>query len=83
MSRSQSRVHEHTLTSALPNAESLLLYVIFVLLTLPDHDNQPFSCARLGLTPIAYLWERPQPELLREMVAAGMESRLVKVAGAG
>lgn len=52
-------------------------------LTLPNHDNQPFSCARLGLTPIAYLWERPQPELLREMVVAGMESWLVKVAGAG
>lgn len=41
------------------------------------------SCARLGLTPLAYLWERSQPELLREMVEAGMESVLVKVAGAG
>ncbi|KAJ8292022.1 Diphthine--ammonia ligase [Rhodotorula toruloides] len=40
-------------------------------------------CARLGLTPLAYLWERSQPELLREMVEAGMESVLVKVAGAG
>ncbi|BGP27571.1 hypothetical protein JCM10295v2_006543 [Rhodotorula toruloides] len=40
-------------------------------------------CARLGLTPLAYLWERSQPELLREMVGAGMESVLVKVAGAG
>lgn len=35
------------------------------------------------LTPIAYLWERNQTELLREMVEAGMESVLVKVAGAG
>ena len=40
-------------------------------------------CSRLGLTPIAYLWERDQKELLGEMVAAGMESVLVKVAGAG
>lgn len=40
-------------------------------------------CARLGLTPLAYLWERSQPELLAEMIAAGMESVLVKVAGAG
>lgn len=41
------------------------------------------SCGRLGLTPIAYLWERDQRELLGEMVDAGMESLLVKVAGAG
>lgn len=40
-------------------------------------------CSRLKLTPIAYLWERNQEELLSEMVAAGMESVLVKVAGAG
>ena len=41
------------------------------------------SCSRLGLTPIAYLWERNQEELLDEMVKAGMTSVLVKVAGAG
>ncbi|GAA5839049.1 hypothetical protein JCM11251_007862 [Rhodosporidiobolus azoricus] len=40
-------------------------------------------CQRLGLTPIAYLWERNQKELLSEMVNAGMECVLVKVAGAG
>ncbi|KAL8291440.1 hypothetical protein RQP46_002418 [Phenoliferia psychrophenolica] len=40
-------------------------------------------CSRLKLTPIAYLWERNQTELLNEMVGAGMESVLVKVAGAG
>ncbi|GAA5989821.1 hypothetical protein JCM10908_002334 [Rhodotorula pacifica] len=40
-------------------------------------------CARLGLTPLAYLWERSQPDLLAEMIVAGMESVLVKVAGAG
>lgn len=41
------------------------------------------SCSRLGLTPIAFLWERNQEELLQEMVKAGMNSVLVKVAGAG
>ncbi|KAM0786054.1 hypothetical protein ACM66B_006865 [Microbotryomycetes sp. NB124-2] len=40
-------------------------------------------CSRLGLTPIAYLWERKQEDLLAEMVQAGMDSVLVKVAGAG
>ncbi|KAK4048547.1 hypothetical protein OIV83_004715 [Microbotryomycetes sp. JL201] len=40
-------------------------------------------CSRLGLTPIAYLWERKQEDLLAEMVNAGMDSVLVKVAGAG
>ncbi|SCZ94782.1 BZ3500_MvSof-1268-A1-R1_Chr12-1g03654 [Microbotryum saponariae] len=40
-------------------------------------------CSRLGLVPIAYLWERNQADLLGEMVRAGMESVLVKVAGAG
>ncbi|KDE05916.1 hypothetical protein MVLG_03729 [Microbotryum lychnidis-dioicae p1A1 Lamole] len=40
-------------------------------------------CSRLGLVPIAYLWDRNQTDLLGEMVRAGMESVLVKVAGAG
>ncbi|GAA5841918.1 hypothetical protein JCM3766R1_002538 [Sporobolomyces carnicolor] len=40
-------------------------------------------CARLGLVPIAYLWQRDQRELLNEMVVSGQESVLVKVAGAG
>ncbi|ORY86027.1 hypothetical protein BCR35DRAFT_302670 [Leucosporidium creatinivorum] len=40
-------------------------------------------CSRLRLTPVAYLWERGQRELLGEMVKAGMTSLLVKVAGAG
>lgn len=41
------------------------------------------SCNRLGLVPIAYLWERDQEELLDEMIAAGMDCILLKVAGAG
>merc|ERR1719508_61194 len=40
-------------------------------------------CLRLGLTPLAYLWQRDQSELLREMVMIGMESVLVKVACLG
>ncbi|GAA5904426.1 hypothetical protein JCM8208_004191 [Rhodotorula glutinis] len=40
-------------------------------------------CARLGLVPLAYLWERDQVDLLADMVDAGIESILVKVAGAG
>ncbi|GAA5821636.1 hypothetical protein JCM10212_000020 [Sporobolomyces blumeae] len=40
-------------------------------------------CTRLALTPIAYLWQRNQRDLLHEMVVSGQESVLVKVAGAG
>jgi diphthine-ammonia ligase len=40
-------------------------------------------CLRLGLTPLAYLWQRDQAELLGEMVRVGMESVLVKVACLG
>ena len=49
----------------------------------PPLSCAPGRCSRLGLTPIAYLWERDQKDLLGEMVAAEMESVLVKVAGAG
>jgi diphthine-ammonia ligase len=41
------------------------------------------SCQRLGLTTLAYLWQRDQSELLDEMVGAGMEAILIKVAGIG
>ena len=40
-------------------------------------------CLRLGLTPLAFLWQRDQTELLREMISAGMESVLIKVACLG
>jgi len=40
-------------------------------------------CRRLSLTCLCYLWQRDQDELLSEMVAAGMESVLIKVAGIG
>lgn len=40
-------------------------------------------CQRLSLTPLSYLWQRNQAELLSEMIAAGMEAVLIKVAGIG
>ncbi|KAG6830832.1 hypothetical protein H0H92_014484 [Tricholoma furcatifolium] len=40
-------------------------------------------CRRLGLTPLCYLWNRDQGELFDEMISAGMEAVLIKVAGIG
>ncbi|CAA7259881.1 unnamed protein product [Cyclocybe aegerita] len=40
-------------------------------------------CRRLGLTPLCYLWQRNQGELLSEMIQGGMEVVLIKVAGIG
>lgn len=40
-------------------------------------------CDRLGLTSLAYLWQRNQEELMREMCALGLEARLIKVAAVG
>ncbi|CAE6397011.1 unnamed protein product [Rhizoctonia solani] len=40
-------------------------------------------CQRLGLTPLCYLWQRDQRELMSEMIAAGVEAIIIKVAGIG
>ncbi|KAH7930747.1 hypothetical protein BV22DRAFT_1078565 [Leucogyrophana mollusca] len=40
-------------------------------------------CRRLSLTPLSYLWQRDQGELLSEMIDAGLEAILIKVAGIG
>ncbi|EPB67775.1 TIGR00289 family protein [Ancylostoma ceylanicum] len=40
-------------------------------------------CKRLNLTPLCYLWERDQKELLREMISSGLDAVLVKVAAIG
>jgi diphthine-ammonia ligase len=40
-------------------------------------------CIRLGLTPLAYLWQRHQTELMAEMIEYGMHSVLIKVASLG
>ncbi|KAK7695941.1 hypothetical protein QCA50_000580 [Cerrena zonata] len=40
-------------------------------------------CRRLALTPLCYLWQRDQRQLLSEMIEAGLEAILIKVAGMG
>ncbi|ORZ00860.1 hypothetical protein BCR43DRAFT_485927 [Syncephalastrum racemosum] len=40
-------------------------------------------CDRLGLKSLAYLWERDQKELLKEMADSGVQAVLVKVAAMG
>ena len=47
------------------------------------HVRVQLSCQRLSLTPLSYLWQRDQAELLSEMIAAGMHAVLIKVAGIG
>ncbi|GMM30213.1 diphthine--ammonia ligase [Martiniozyma asiatica (nom. inval.)] len=40
-------------------------------------------CSRLGLTSLAYLWQRDQGELMNEMCNSGMDARIIKVAAIG
>ncbi|KAJ8102087.1 hypothetical protein POJ06DRAFT_248730 [Lipomyces tetrasporus] len=40
-------------------------------------------CSRLGLTSLAYLWRRNQASLFDEMIQAGINAIVIKVAGAG
>ncbi|KAF9513315.1 hypothetical protein BS47DRAFT_1329667 [Hydnum rufescens UP504] len=40
-------------------------------------------CRRLSLTVLCYLWQRDQRELLSEMICAGVDAVLIKVAGIG
>jgi diphthine-ammonia ligase len=40
-------------------------------------------CDRLGLTSLAYMWQRPQQQLLRTMVERGVDAIVVKVAAMG
>lgn len=40
-------------------------------------------CQRLGLTSLAYLWERSQAELLDEIIASGVDARIIKTAAYG
>lgn len=40
-------------------------------------------CRRLSLVPLCYLWQRSQKDLLLEMLDAGMNVVLIKVAGIG
>ena len=40
-------------------------------------------CQRLGLTSLAYLWERSQSELLDEIIDGGVDARIIKTAAYG
>ncbi|XP_071951930.1 uncharacterized protein [Antedon mediterranea] len=40
-------------------------------------------CTRLGLTVLAYLWQRNQQELLDEMISSGVTAIIIKVASLG
>ncbi|XP_060530629.1 uncharacterized protein LOC132704569 [Cylas formicarius] len=40
-------------------------------------------CIRLGLTPLAYLWQRNQKELLDEMIKCEVDAIVIKVAALG
>lgn len=42
-----------------------------------------FRCSRLGLTSLAYLWQRDQGELMNEMLDARLDAVIIKVAGIG
>jgi diphthine-ammonia ligase len=40
-------------------------------------------CVRLGLTSLAYLWQRDQKELLEEIIQADLTAIVIKVAAVG
>ena len=40
-------------------------------------------CSRLGLSPLAYLWQRNQKELLKEMIDCKIDAIIIKVATMG
>lgn len=40
-------------------------------------------CKRLNLQPLAYLWQRNQEDLLREMIASNIKAIIIKVAALG
>jgi len=41
------------------------------------------SCSRLKLTSLAYLWQRNQRELLKEMIECKLKAVVIKVAALG
>jgi diphthine-ammonia ligase len=42
-----------------------------------------FSCQRLNLQVLAYLWRRDQHELLNEMIDSNIQAILIKTAALG
>lgn len=41
------------------------------------------ACQRVGLESLTFLWQRDQIELLDEIIASGLDARIIKVAGIG
>lgn len=54
-----------------------------VLYTFTAYEKFRHSCQRLSLTPLCYLWQRNQDDLLSEMIDAGLKAIIIKVAGIG
>lgn len=57
------------------------MYVVLPLS--PRRILRAHRCRRLSLTPLCYLWQRDQKELLSEMIESGLVAVLIKVAGIG
>ena len=56
----------------------LFIYLFFILKII-----KKFSCERLGMKSLAYLWNREQKELLSDMINNQMNSVLIKVCAMG
>ncbi len=69
----QEQLHRHIRNSELKTC-------IFLLSKITSNN---FRCKRLGLTSLAYLWDRDQDDLLNEMIEKGMDVILIKTAVAG
>ncbi|XP_020020046.2 diphthine--ammonia ligase isoform X3 [Castor canadensis] len=48
-----------------------------------QRDRVENVCKRLNLQPLAYLWQRNQEDLLREMIASSVQAMIIKVAALG
>ena len=69
-----------TVTEAHPEIEAVSVGAILSNYQRARVEN---VCGRLGLTCLAYLWQRDQKELLTEMVHAGLTAVVIKVAAIG
>ncbi|XP_007103636.1 diphthine--ammonia ligase isoform X2 [Physeter macrocephalus] len=48
-----------------------------------QHVRVENVCKRLNLQPLAYLWQRNQEDLLREMISSNVQAIIIKVAALG
>lgn len=65
---------------ALPDVEAVSVGAILSSYQRTRVEN---VCQRLGLTSLAFLWQRDQLELMTEMVESSMDARIIKVAAVG